>query len=373
MLISMPLPSREPVPVPAPVAASAVAAANALQHRRERAIAARAQEFEGAALLDALHDIGYDDEDIVFCSHHSMVRPSCLVQELRFERVPQRRVVVTLNLGLLGSESPLPSYILKLAESSTDRLVPFFEYFDHTLLRGRMRMLWPERDAELGCDWARTRRDISKLVRMDSPAMAHWLFRHVYPELDVSVRRQATKRTIPTEPVVLGKTAIGDGSALGGVTDVLCAGMAATIVTSEPLATSGAPWQEEAARRLRDQLLPQIVDSAMGLTVTLVIRDRPSFLTLSPSSFLGLQPLQSGSSSTKVLIFDGPIQDIGARALLLGQPTAAPAAGIVPEPARQALVSAATASRHGALPPTPSVESGTQRAAAEDEVLERIR
>lgn len=371
MPISMPLPSLEPAP--APVVVSAVAAANALQHRRERAIAARAHEFEGAALLDALHDIGYDDEAIVFCSHHSMVRPSALVHEVRFERVPQRRVVVTLNMGLLGSESPLPSYILKLAESSTDRLVPFFEYFDHTLLRGRLRMLWPERDPELGCDWARTRRDISKLVRMDSPAMAHWLFRHVYPELDVSVRRQASKRTIATEPVVLGRTAIGDGAALGGVTDVLCSGMAATIVTSEPLATSGAPWQEEAARRLREQLLPQIVDSEMGLTVTLVIRDRPSFLTLSPSSFLGLQPLQSGSSSTKVLIFDGPIQDIGARALLLGQPTAAPATDAAPHAMPQALFNAASAPRHGALPPSPSVDAGIERALVEDEVLERIR
>jgi hypothetical protein len=108
-----------------------------------------------------------------------------------------RRAVVTINVGLLGTESPLPSYMLKLADASTDRLVPFFEYFDHTLLRSRMRMLWPERDSELGLDWSRTRRDISKLVRMDSPAMAHWLFRHIYPELEVSVRRQLTTHRPP--------------------------------------------------------------------------------------------------------------------------------------------------------------------------------
>src|ERR1044071_4603992 len=116
MPTSMPSPSREP--------------ADAEARRRERAVAARAHEFEGGALLDALHDLGYDDGDIVLRSHHSMVRPSALVHELRFERVPQRRAVVTLNLGLLGCETPLPSYICKLTESSTDRLVPFFEYFD---------------------------------------------------------------------------------------------------------------------------------------------------------------------------------------------------------------------------------------------------
>lgn len=369
MPTSMRLPSREP----RPVLAIRPSADQARQRQRERAVAARAHEFEGAALLDALHDLGYDDGDIVLRSHHSTVRPSALVHELRFERVPQRRVVVTLNLGLLGCESPLPSYIQKLNESSTDRLVPFFEYFDHTLLRSRLRMQWPERDPELGCDWLSTRRNVSKLVRMDSPAMAHWLFRHVYPELDVAVRRQPTRRTIATEPVVLGRTAIGDGSALGGVTDVLCAGLAATLVTGEPLTTTGRPWQDEAARRLREHLLPQIVDSEMGLTVTLVIRDRPSFLTLSPSSFLGLQPLQSGSSSTKVMVFDGPIQDIGARAQLLGQPTAAPGSAAAPAPPPQALVDAALAPRHGALPPAPAPDAAAGRALVEDEYLVRIR
>jgi hypothetical protein len=369
MLTSMPLPSREPVAVLAP----RPAVADARQRQREHALAARAHEFEGAALLDALHDLGYEDEDIVLCSRQSMVRPNALVHELRFERVPQRRVVVTLNLGLLGCESPLPSYILKLNESSTDRLVPFFEYFDHSLLRSRLRMQWPERDPELGCDWASTRRNVSKLVRMDSPATAHWLFRHVYPELDVSVRRQPTRRTIATEPVVLGRTAIGDGSALGGVTDVLCGGLAATIVTTNPLTTTGQPWQEEAARRLRDQLLPQIIDSEMGLTVTLVIRDRPSFLMLSPSSFLGLQPLVSGSSATKVLVFDGPIQDIGVHARLLGQLTAAPATTATPAAPPQMLVDAALVPRHGALPPAPSPDAVDERGVVEDEYLIRIR
>jgi hypothetical protein len=111
----------------------------------------------------------------------------------------------------------------------------------------------------------------------------------------------------------------------------------------------------------------------MGLTVTLVIRDRPSFLTLSPSSFLGLQPLQSGSDSTKVLIFDGPIQDIGARAHLLGQITAAPATSAAASPLPQALVDAVKAPRHGTLPPAAEADGGPDRALVEDEYLQRIR
>src|SRR5205085_2648591 len=100
------------------------------------------------------------------------------------------------------------------------------------------------------------------------------------------------------------------------------------------------------------QILPHVIDSEMGLTVTLVIRDKPTYLQLSPSSFLGLQALQSGSTSTKVMIFDGPIQNIGARTQLLGQTTEAPASSLPADPAPTALVDVTNAPRHGALPPT---------------------
>jgi hypothetical protein len=88
----------------------------------------------------------------------------------------------------------------------------------------------------------------------------------------------------------------------------------------------------------------------MSLTVLLIIRDRPSHLQLAQSSFLGLAPLTSGDSATRVLVFDGPIQPLGAPAQLLGQKTAAPAAAAAPEPIPARLVAAATAPRQASLP-----------------------
>jgi hypothetical protein len=203
--------------------------------------------------------------------------------------------------------------------------------------------------------------------------MAHWLFRRVYPELEVAVRRAPTQRTIPTEPVRLGKAQIGDGSALGGETEILCGGLNATLVANEPRSGNGAPWQEEAARRMRTQLLPQILDSDISLTVTLIIRDRPSHLQLLPSSFLGLQPLQRGDGATKVLIFDGPIQEIGAPAAILGQKGPAPAADAPPAPSPQKLLRATNAPIVGTTPTAPSPESAAPEAERVDSYLARLR
>lgn len=342
------------------------------QRAREAEVSRRARDFEVSALLDVLGELGYRDRDVILRSHYGLLRPSSLVKSVTFEREPRRCAVVTINLGLLGSESPLPSYIHKLLEDSLDRLVPFFEYFDHALLRGRLRALWPERDRELGNDWDKTRRSMSKLVRMDSPAMADWLARRVFPELEVAVRRTTSKRTIPIAQTVIGKSSLGAGAALGGVTEVLCGGLAITLVTVDPLASGGRPWQEEAARRVREQLLPQVIDSEMALTVTLVIRDRPSRLQLSASSFLGLQPLQSGSASTKVLIFDGPIQNMGARSRLLGQDTRAPAADAPAQPLPSQLIDAARVRRRGHLPDAPDEADEAAVEADVEQYLARI-
>src|SRR5262245_32579683 len=156
----MPLPNLDPrVTVAAAASAGGpdTPAAQAVPERDraalERAVTARAREFDAGALLAVLAELGYRDQDIVLRSRHGTSRSGSLLHEVTFEQVPRPCVVITVNLGLLGSESPLPSYMLKLAEESTDRLVPFFEYFDHFLLRSRFGAQWPERAEELGCDW----------------------------------------------------------------------------------------------------------------------------------------------------------------------------------------------------------------------------
>jgi hypothetical protein len=148
---------------------------------------------------------------------------------------------------------------------------------------------------------------VSRLVRLDTPASAHWLFRRVYPELEVAVRRAPGKRKVATSALRVGKSAVGSAETIGGMAEVMTGGLAVLLVASDGHAANGRPWQDEAATRMSDRVLPLMPESDMALTVTLLIRERPNQLQLQSGNFLGLQALQGGNDAARVLIFDGTL------------------------------------------------------------------
>jgi len=272
-----------------------------------RRVVAEARRFDGISLLAALESLGYGPERVVFKSRHGKSRPTSLIHAVELVDAPERRAVVTVNLGLLGSESPLPSYIHNLLERSPDRLVPFFEYLDHALVGARLRSLEPERDRAIVTDWDAALRSLARLARLDTPIGAHWLFRRIYPELAVSVRRAARRWRVETTPVTVGHSRLDGGSTLGSGGEALTGGLAVELTAGDPRAASGRPWQDEAAERIRDRVLPLIPASRLILTVTLIIRDRPNQLRLAKGHYLGLQTLKGGGEAARVLLHDGPI------------------------------------------------------------------
>jgi hypothetical protein len=273
-----------------------------------RRLVRKARQFDAPSLMAALAALGYDDDAIVFQSRHGTSRPASLIHSVELVERPVRRAIVTVNLGLLGSESPLPSYIQKIVEEAPDRLVPFFEYFDHALLVSRFNSgLQPERDPAIVSDWESARQSVSRLVRLDTPSSAHWLFRRVYPELEVAVRRAPSARKVHTSPLRVGKSTVGSAETIGGVAEVLSGGLAVLLTAHDAYTANGQPWQDEATRRMSERLLPLMPESDMALTVTLLIRERPNQLKLQSGNFLGLQALQGGNDAAKVLIFDNTL------------------------------------------------------------------
>ena len=103
----------------------------------EQNIAQRIHEFDVHALLNLLHHIGYSPEEILFRSHLTTISPSSLLQRIEFLSVPFRRVVVTINLGLMGPNSPLPSYFFKMIDKlwNEKAFLDFISFFDHHLDR----------------------------------------------------------------------------------------------------------------------------------------------------------------------------------------------------------------------------------------------
>src|SRR5688500_4756143 len=82
----------------------------------EERIVARARAFDLGPLLRLLEAEGYDSEHILFESNPETAASPALVAAVTFHRSPVRRVVVTLNLGLLGANALLPTYFQHVAE-----------------------------------------------------------------------------------------------------------------------------------------------------------------------------------------------------------------------------------------------------------------
>jgi hypothetical protein len=272
----------------------------------EARIAERIHSFELPALLDVLEAHGYSRDEIEYRSHRSLLSHGHLVQAVAFEHTPRRRVVITVNIGLLSTQSPLPSFFFKAMDQlAHDRLEDFLGYFDHHLLRARLAGYSPERDEALVGDKA-VAEDRLQLLRPKCPSSLHWLCARIFPEAEVKVRRITQRKAIPSAGLRLGSTTLGVGSAVGGFATIPQSGMEVSLYLEESLAGDGTPWALEARRRLDSQLLPRLEDGTLFLTVTLTLRGHFSHAALKNSSHLAYDPMAGGPERDHtVVLFSG--------------------------------------------------------------------
>ncbi|WP_163992287.1 hypothetical protein [Pyxidicoccus caerfyrddinensis] len=273
----------------------------------EQRITERIQSFDLPALMDLLAKEGYGESDIELRSHRGTVHAPHLVQSITFVRQP-RRAIVTLNLGLLSVQTPLPSFFLKAMERlEHDALESFLGYFDHVLLRARVAGLFPERDASLLPGWEGNARHRLGLLRPACPSTLHWLFAHAFPEAEVRVQRATRRQRIDTHGVRLGGTVLGDGNAMGGFATIPTGGMEAWLYTHEATSGTGTPWAVEARRRLRSRVLPHLADTPLLLTVLLVLRDQHGHARIEDTHHLGYEPIIGGPAEQprQAVLFSG--------------------------------------------------------------------
>src|SRR6185295_11060180 len=167
--------------------------------------------------------MGYGPDELVFKSHPSLGSQAGLVQKIEFKKQPSKQATVSLNFGLLGPLSPLPSYFLKAMDENDvdeDALVAFIEFFDHSLIQAYVRAAYPEDDQTIFRDFEQTKARYRSLIGLRSPSMVHWIFEGAFPELGVTVQRDLFRRDVRLEGVRLGFTKLGDPVALGGMSNV---------------------------------------------------------------------------------------------------------------------------------------------------------
>jgi hypothetical protein len=196
-----------------------------------------------------------------------------------------------------------------------DRLERFIGFFDHLLLSECFAGLYPEREGALLPGWPEAAKDRLRLLRPTCQSTLHWLFGKVFPDAEISVRREVRQQRVPASEMRLGASALGEGDSMGGFASIPAGGMEVRIFCNEPISSSGVPWAVEALRRFEKDLLPLLSETVLMLTVILVLRDQEGFLRLERQSHLGYDPLHGAPVETRqVLLFSGDTSSCEARA-----------------------------------------------------------
>jgi hypothetical protein len=273
----------------------------------EQRIRERIRSFDVPALLEVLAASGYGDAEIEYRSHRTTVHQSHLVHDIQFIHRPRKRIIITVNMGLLSAQSPLPSFLMQTMDQlDHDRLERFIGYFDHLLLQECFAGLYPEREGALLPGWPEAATDRLRLLRPTCQSTLHWLFSKVFPETEISVRREVRSQKIAAPEMRLGASALGTGDAMGGFASIPTGGMEVKIFCNEPISSSGVPWAVEARRRFEADVLPLLCETVLMLTVILVLRDQEGFLRFERDSHLGFDPLFEAPVQTRqVLLFSG--------------------------------------------------------------------
>jgi hypothetical protein len=270
----------------------------------EARICRRAKDFDVGALLTLLR-AKFPERRLRFRSDPSMSPRPTAVQEIKFG---QDSVLITLNLGLFSSTTPLPSYFIEWLSGPTpvSGLDAILAVLDDQLLRDRLDGAAVQNSPRLLAQASAVRRNLFELARPASATTLRWLFARLFPELGISVLRAGVHRALAVDEVRLGHARLGH-SAMGGEADVSTPGYDVFLATGESTTWRGEPWPHEARRRLDEGVFPALADCAVDLRIFLCDFEGSSRLSLVRSSTFGFDPLQRAASPHIILLHEGEV------------------------------------------------------------------
>ena len=236
----------------------------------EERITRDARRFDLKPLLQLLHDHGYEREDVLFESVHE-ASSSSIVDSVEFSVRPHRGVLVSVNVGLLGDNSLLPSYFLQVLERSDhpERFFDFIRFFDHRLIENYVRSVYPEDDPGIYRDWAQVQRSFFKMLGLGSVSTLQWLWKLYFPELRVKVTRRAFANATETHAFRTGQSTLDGTGVLGRVYESDATGFVVDLFAEEEIDGHGRPWPELIEARLNRSLMPLMSAYRIPLVVRL--------------------------------------------------------------------------------------------------------
>jgi predicted component of type VI protein secretion system len=251
-------------------------------------------------------------DDIMFCSHFSSSSQSRLIESVKFQESP-RKVLITLNLGLLGAQSLLPNYLFKQVDDNTiedQRFSKFFGFFDDRLLRRFLLAIYPEYDESIVPNWETRKKASLQTLKLDSVANLHWLAQLIFPELQIRVEKLTLQRHIDLGAPILGKTQLGYQAVLGKIKKVPVLGKRITLISDEDNFKNNQPWPDEVKQRLQKLMLPTLQGIDLDLEIWLMIRSQSTSLSLKANSYLGYENIEGDAAQIRqIRIFSGRLYD----------------------------------------------------------------
>lgn len=243
------------------------------------------------ALIRLLHRTGFAREDIYIESNPDSASAGSLVEQVIFEGSPARRVTVLVNMGLLGSGSPLPSYFARLIEQATDPepFEDFIHYFDNILLRQMVDAVMPEDDTSLWGDRAQTKQSYFGMLGLNSVATLGQVFTWYFPDLGSLVRRHSFRRSTSAHAFRTGVSSLDGSGVVGRHYESDAEGFIVELFAEEEANSSGAAWPHVVRERLNDRVLPQLHGVRMPMTVALTVLSHESWVKLQHQGYLGYE------------------------------------------------------------------------------------
>ncbi len=209
----------------------------------------RADRFELGALLRVLLARGFDWNTLRFEGVRSLEpRRGPLVRGLRLEGRAPRLAVISLNAGLLCPGAPLPEYFTAFARRLHDPsdFLQFIDFWDGVLLYDLAYSAHPA----LSVDASRSlpRAHFARLGT-HSPMWIHWIFRSMFPELGVRVRRRIFHSRLGSGQARVGEHLDGR-RVLGEAFEQCHEGYEVGLLAESERCEGVDDWESEAQRRL---------------------------------------------------------------------------------------------------------------------------
>jgi hypothetical protein len=278
----------------------------------QKSIKARIGQLDLFALLDLLEYMGYERDEVLFKSHFTHASPSSLLHSVDFRVSPRIQVIVTVNMGLLSPDSPLPTYFFRMLESGTleeDSFIDFIDFFNHEVIHSAVMSLAPERDQRLYPDWNNTKACYLSMTGLRSNATLHWLFQKVFPELEIEIGNTELQETIVSDTITLGATPLGSSAVFGSQTSVPSSAFVITLACDEEMHSSGRAWARVIEERLDLMIFEVLADAEIYLSLFQVIRAQTGGAKLTHESYLGYDKLPGGrEQQRRIRLFEGRVR-----------------------------------------------------------------